>query len=213
MVALELLLRDGVAHANHFGSRLDPLRLPSRGLGTLCGTKRPAREPLSIGGDLTVRAVVIAKPGGLDMLAVADRAAREAGPGEVRIAVRAAAVNPTDIGLRERGAGDELPPPWVPGMDAAGTVESVGAGVERLKLGEEVMAAMSPRRPEGGAQAEMVVVPAASVVAIPHGATLEQAATLPMNGLTALLGLELLGLAPGQSLAVSGGAGSSLPMR
>ena len=154
-----------------------------------------------------MRAVVITRPGGPDVVAVADRPVRTAGPDEVRIAVRAAAVNPTDIGLRERGAGDELPPPWVPGMDAAGTVESVGAGVERLKVGEEVMAAMSPRRPEGGAQAEMVVVPAASVVAIPHGATLEQAATLPMNGLTALLGLELLGLASGQSLAVSGGAG------
>jgi len=138
---------------------------------------------------------------------VADRAVRHAGPGEVRIAVKAAAVNPTDIGLRENGAGDELQPPWVPGMDAAGTIESVGAGVDRLAVGEQVMAAVSPRRPEGGAQAELVVVPAASVVAIPDGATLPQAATLPMNGLTARLGLELLGLEAGQSLAVSGGAG------
>ena len=154
-----------------------------------------------------MRAVVITRPGGLEVLGVAERAAREAGPDEVRIAVKAAAVNPTDIGLRESGAGEELPPPWVPGMDAAGVVESVGAGVRRLKVGEEVMAAVSPRRPEGGAQAELVVVPAASVVAIPHGATLEQAATLPMNGLTALRGLELLDLAAGQSLAVSGGAG------
>jgi NADPH2:quinone reductase len=153
-----------------------------------------------------MRAVVITKPGGLDVLSVADRAVRQAGPGEVRIAVKAAAVNPTDIGLREGGAGD-LEPPLVPGMDAAGTVESVGAGVDRLSVGEQVMAAVSPRRPEGGAQAELIVVPAASVVAIPDGATLPQAATLPMNGLTALLGLELLDLAVGQSLAVSGGAG------
>jgi len=153
-----------------------------------------------------MRAVVITKPGGLDVLSVADRAVRQAGPGEVRIAVKAAAVNPTDIGLREGAAGD-LEPPLVPGMDAAGTVESVGAGVDRLSVGEQVMAAVSPRRPEGGAQAELIVVPAASVVAIPDGATLPQAATLPMNGLTALLGLELLDLAVGQSLAVSGGAG------
>jgi NADPH:quinone reductase-like Zn-dependent oxidoreductase len=154
-----------------------------------------------------MRAVVITGPGGLEVLGVADRAVRHAGPGEVRIAVKAAAVNPTDIGLRENGAGDELQPPWVPGMDAAGTIESVGAGVDRLAVGEQVMAAVSPRRPEGGAQAELVVVPAASVVAIPDGATLPQAATLPMNGLTARLGLELLGLEAGQSLAVSGGAG------
>ena len=154
-----------------------------------------------------MRAVIITKPGGLEVLDVGDRAVRAAGPREVRISVKAAAVNPTDIGLRQRGAGDDLQPPWVPGMDAAGTVESVGEGVKRLGVGEQVMAALSPSRPEGGAQAELIVVPAASVVPIPDGATLPQAATLPMNGLTARLGLELLGLRAGQSLAVSGGAG------
>jgi NADPH:quinone reductase-like Zn-dependent oxidoreductase len=92
-------------------------------------------------------------------------------------------------------------------MDAAGIVESLGEDVERLRVGEEVMAAVSPRRPEGGAQAELLVVPAASVAPIPDGATLEQASTLPMNGLTALLGLELLGLQAGQTLGVTGGAG------
>ena len=67
-----------------------------------------------------MRAVVITKPGDLDVLTVADRPVREPGEGEVRIAVKAAAVNPTDIGLRQRGgAGD---PPWIPGMDAAGVI-------------------------------------------------------------------------------------------
>jgi NADPH:quinone reductase len=152
------------------------------------------------------RAVTIAEPGGPDVLHVADRDVRDPGAGEVRLAVRAAAVNPTDIALRARGDA-ELPPPWVPGMDAAGTVESVGAGVEGLAVGDEVMAAVTPRRPEGGAQAALVVAPEASVVPIPAGATLEQAATLPMNGLTALRGLELLGLEPGATLLVTGGAG------
>ena len=140
------------------------------------------------------------------MLRVVERPVREPGPDEVLVAVKAAAVNPTDIGLRERGL-EGLEPPWVPGMDAAGIVEAVGDGVERLAVGDAVMAAVIPRRPEGGAQAELVVFPAASVVPIPAGATLQQAATLPMNGLTALLGLELLALAEGQTLAVSGGAG------
>src|SRR2546423_401590 len=103
--------------------------------------------------------------------------------------------------------GGDLPAPWPPGMDAAGTIESVGPGVDRVQPGQEVMAAVAPRRPEGGAQAELIVVPAASVVPIPSGATLLQAATLPMNGLTAILGLDLLGLSDGQTLAVSGGAG------
>ncbi|MBP2335780.1 NADPH:quinone reductase-like Zn-dependent oxidoreductase [Saccharothrix coeruleofusca] len=152
------------------------------------------------------RAVGITERGGPEVLAVVDRDVREPGEGEVRVAVRAAAVNPTDVGLRELGTPD-LPPPWVPGMDAAGTVESVGPGVRRLRVGDEVMAVVSPRRPEGGAQSELLVVPEASVVPIPEGASLPQAATLPMNGLTALLGLELLGLRPGDVLAVTGGAG------
>ena len=152
------------------------------------------------------RAVAIVEPGCPEVLRVVERDVRDPGPGEVRLAVRAAAVNPTDIALRERGD-DTTPPPWVPGMDAAGTIESAGAGVDDLAVGDEVMAAVTPRRPEGGAQAGLLVAPAASVVPIPHGATLEQAATLPMNGLTALRGLELLGLEPGSTLGVTGGAG------
>ena len=154
-----------------------------------------------------MHAVGITKPGGPDGLEVIDRPVRDPGSGEVRIAVKAAAVNPTDIGLRANGGGDELEPPWIPGMDAAGVVESVGDGVDRLTVGDEVMAAVNPRRPEGGAQAELVVVPLASAVPIPDGATLQQASTLPMNGLTARSGLDLLGLDAGQTLAVSGGAG------
>lgn len=154
-----------------------------------------------------MRAVGIPHPGGPEVLQVIDRPVRDPTEGEVRIAVRAAAVNPTDIGLREQGGGDDLPPPWTPGMDAAGVVEAIGPGVQRIRVGEEVMAAVSPRRPDGGAQAEQLIIAEASVVPIPDGASLAQAATLPMNGLTAELGLEMLGLRAGQTLAVTGGAG------
>ena len=154
-----------------------------------------------------MRAVVITQPGDPDVLDVADREAREPEAGEVRIAVKAAAVNPTDIGLRQRGGADDLGPPWVPGMDAAGVIESVGPDVDRLQVGEQVMAVVSPRRPDGGAQQELLVVPAASVVPIPDGASLTEAATLPMNGLTARRGLDMLGLKEGNTLAVTGGAG------
>ena len=106
-------------------------------------------------------------------------------------------MNPTDCGLRARGI-DDLPPPWTPGMDAAGTIESVGPGVTRLAVGDRVMATVMPRRADGGAQAELLVVPAASVVAVPEGASLAEAATLPMNGLTAMRGLELLDLEGGR---------------
>ncbi|MEJ0006769.1 MAG: hypothetical protein WDM77_10510 [Steroidobacteraceae bacterium] len=70
-----------------------------------------------------------------------------------------------------------------------------GPGVSHLQVGRQVMAAVMPRRPEGGAQAQHIVVPAASVVPIPQGASLAQASTLPMNGLTALRALELAALA------------------
>jgi NADPH:quinone reductase len=154
-----------------------------------------------------LRAVTIPQPGDPDVLEVADRPAREPSAGEVRLQVKAAAVNPTDIGLRARGGGPDLEPPWIPGMDAAGVVESVGPDVDRLHVGDQVMAAVSPRRPEGGAQQELLVVPAASVVSIPDGASLVQAATLPMNGLTALRGLDMMALKSGETLAVAGGAG------
>jgi NADPH:quinone reductase len=154
-----------------------------------------------------MKAIKYRGPGGYEVIEIGDRDVRAPGPDEVRIDVKAAAVNPTDILLRDRGGSGNTLPPWTPGMDAAGIVESVGAGVDRLRVGDKVMAVVLPQRPDGGAQAAQVVVPAASVTLIPNGVSLAQASTLPMNGLTALLGLELAGLKAGDSLAVSGGAG------
>src|SRR3954453_13303306 len=154
-----------------------------------------------------MRAVSITKAGGPEVLTVTDHPVRAAGAGEVRITVKAAAVNPTDILMRENPQVYAKGSPRIPGMDGAGVVESVGEGVERLKVGDEVMAVVTPRRREGGAQIDLLVVPAASVVPIPSGATLAQASTLPMNGLTARLALDLIKLSTGQTLAVSGGAG------
>jgi NADPH2:quinone reductase len=178
----------------------------------------------------TAQAVGITGPGGYDCLAVVTRQVRAPRPGEVLIAVQAATVNPTDLILRRAGIGGvskpggafvsgphsagakasfdpALPPPWTPGMEAAGLVEAVGEGVEGLAVGDRVMTVVAPRRPEGGAQASLLIAPAASTVRIPDGVSIEAAAAIPMNGLTALLGLELLGLSPGDTLAVSGGAG------
>ena len=148
---------------------------------------------------LTGTAITYKCPGGYEVIEIAERTVRSPGVGEVRINVKAAAVNPTDLGLRERGIPDQV---WtvVPGMDAAGVIESVGPGVSRLQTGQKVMAAVMPRRSEGGAQAQYIVVPAASVVPIPEGASWAEASTLPMNGLTALRALELAALEKGSSL-------------
>ena len=159
---------------------------------------------------LAGKAVTYKALGGPEVIEIVERTVRAPATGEVRIEVKAAAVNPTDILFRDPGFGDQFGGdtfPIVPGMDAAGIIESVGPGVSRLHAGEKVMAAVMTVRPEGGAQAQHIVVPAASVVPIPAGVSLAEASTLPMNGLTALNALELAALKKGQILAVSGGAG------
>jgi len=155
---------------------------------------------------LAGKAVTYKALGGPEVIEIVERTVRAPAAGEVRIEVKAAAVNPIDILLRDPGYGN-LTSHIVPGMDAAGVIESVGPGVWRLDPGQKVMAAVNPVRPEGGAQAQHIVVPAASVVPIPEGVSLAQASTLPMNGLSAPNALELAALKKGQILAVSGGAG------
>lgn len=160
-----------------------------------------------------MRAVTFSRFGGPEVMEVAELPEPAPGPGEVRIRVAAATVNPTDIGFRTgRQTAQQLAelgvhPPYVPGMELAGVVDAAGDGAG-WQPGERVMAIVSPRRPDGGAQAELVVVPAASVARVPEGTSLEAAATLPMNGLTVRLALDLLDLKPGQTLGVTGAAGA-----
>lgn len=154
----------------------------------------------------TTKAVAYKGSGGPEVIQVIERAVRAPEAGEVRINVHASAISPVDVAMRMMGSPDPSRP-LTPGMDAAGVVESVGPGVVRVKVGDKVMAGVMPIRAEGGGQAEQIVVPEASVLQIPQGLSLVEASTLPMNGLTALLALELAALKPGQTFAVSGGAG------
>jgi NADPH:quinone reductase-like Zn-dependent oxidoreductase len=135
----------------------------------------------------------------------------EPGPGQVRIRVHAATVNPTDTGLRAGRRAAQLkdtPPPYVPGMDAAGSLDQIGPDtMTDLQVGDRVMAIVVPSGSHG-AYSELIVVPAESMTRVPAGATYAEAATLPMNGLTTRLALDLLGLNPGQTLAITGAAGA-----
>jgi len=162
-----------------------------------------------------MRVVGVEEFGGPEQLQVFEVPDPEAGPGEVRIRVHAATVNPTDTLLRAGAMGERFTqgrrPPYVPGMEAAGVVDQLGEGAAEqtgLAIGDAVMAIVLPAGPRGGAYAERVVVPAGSVVRAPAGASHAEAATLPMNGLTVCAALELLGLRPGQTLAVTGAAGA-----
>lgn len=158
-----------------------------------------------------MRAVAFDAFGGTDVLHVADLPVPQAGPGQVVVRVAAATINPTDVMMRsgkQAAMMTALVPPFVAGMEFSGHVHAVGAGVQGLAPGQPVMGLVNPRRPERGAHAEFVVVPAASLAVVPDGVDLVAAATLPMNGVTALMSLEMLGLAPGSSLLVTGSAGA-----
>jgi NADPH:quinone reductase-like Zn-dependent oxidoreductase len=92
-------------------------------------------------------------------------------------------------------------------MDVAGVLEKIGPGTDTdLTVGEHVMGIVVPQDTHGG-YAEQVVLPTDSVVRVPAGADDVAASTLPMNGLTARMTLDLLGLRAGQTIAVTGAAG------
>lgn len=166
---------------------------------------------------MDIRAVGVTEFGGPEALHVVELPEPQAGPGEVRIRVHAAAVNPTDTLIRSGTRAPQLkdipPPPYVPGMDAAGVLDQIGPDAATdLRVGEHAMAIVVPGGSHG-AYSEFVVVPAGSVARVPAGATDAEAATLPMNGLTVRLALDVLDLRPGQTLAVTGAAGSGGRLR
>lgn len=154
-----------------------------------------------------MRAVGVRTFGGPEALEILDLPEPHAGPGEVRVRVRAAAVNPTDTLLRSGAREQPGPPPYVPGMDVGGVVDQIGDGVAGFAPGMAVMAIVTAEGTRGG-YAEHVVVPANSAVPAPAGADHVHAATLPMNGLTARRALDLLEPEPGATIAVTGAAGA-----
>ncbi|MFF1819576.1 zinc-binding alcohol dehydrogenase family protein [Kribbella sp. NPDC058245] len=149
-----------------------------------------------------VQAIGVTEAGDADALTVLDLAPEPLGDGEVRIRVTHATVNPVDGMLRSR-EGDGV---RVPGMEVAGVVQELGGDLP-FAVGDAVMAIVVPDGEHGGYRAE-VVVPALSVVKLPAGLSPAQAATLPMNGLTAQIALDTLALPAGATVAVTGSAGT-----
>jgi NADPH:quinone reductase-like Zn-dependent oxidoreductase len=158
-----------------------------------------------------MRAVGVTEFGGPEALHVVEVPEEHAGPGQVRVRVTAATVNPTDthaVAGAYAGRDPVKQPPWVPGMDVAGVLDELGEGVDTgLSVGDHVMGIVVPSGAHGGYR-ESIVLPAGSVVRAPAGASDVEAATLPMNGLTARLALDLMALRPGQVVAVTGAAGA-----
>jgi NADPH2:quinone reductase len=156
-----------------------------------------------------MRAVGFTEFGDPSVLGIVTVPAPVPGPGEVLVKVAAATVNPTDLGFRHGGRAlpPGMEPPYIPGMDLAGVIESVDPSVTAWRPGDQVMAAVSPWEPGGGAQAEYRVVADDQLAKVPDGWSLTEAATLPMNGMTVRTALDMLALPAGAVLAVTGSAG------
>ncbi len=150
-----------------------------------------------------MRAVVITGHGGPEVLQVQEKPDPPVGTGEVRIAVKAAGINFADTMARV-GLYPEAPkPPCVVGYEVAGDVESVGNGVESVKVGDKVMAGT-----RFGGQASMVTVPENQVFPLPDGFSYEQGAAFPVNYSTSYVALVMMGgLREGDRVLIHAAAG------
>ena len=148
-----------------------------------------------------MRAIVLSGFGAEDVLRVGEAARPECGPGDLRIAVRATAVNRADLLQRQ---GRYPPPPGaseILGLECAGLVNEVGSRVEGWRTGDRAMALLP-----GGGYAEEAVVDAGSALHVPDALTDDEAAAFPEVFLTAFLNVFLLGRArSGETVLVHGG--------
>jgi len=126
-----------------------------------------------------MRAVVVPRTGGPEVLVAEDRPTPDPGPGQVRVDVAAAGVNFIDVYFRTGAY--PMPTPFVAGSEGAGVVSAVGSGVTDFKEGDHVAWAMVP----GAGYAEQVIVPAAQAVPVPDGIDDETAGAVLLQGLTA----------------------------
>ena len=150
-----------------------------------------------------MRAVVITKHGGPDVLKVEEKPDPPVRAGEIRIAVRAAGINFADTMARSGIYPDAPPVPCIIGYEVAGEVESTGAGVEDFKAGDRVLAGT-----RFGGYAELVTVPVAQAQSLPKGVSFEQGAAFPVNYGTAYAGIIVMGgLRSGDRVLIHAAAG------
>jgi NADPH:quinone reductase len=154
-----------------------------------------------------VRAISIARFGGPEELRLTDTAVPEPGPGEAVVKIARAGVNFIDVYMRNgsyaRSHTYKTPLPMVIGMEGAGTVASVGAGVTDFAVGDTVAYCLAR-----GSYAEYAVVPAWRLSRVPDGVPLTIATALMLQGCTAhYLTHSAFALAPGHTCLIHAGAG------
>jgi NADPH:quinone reductase-like Zn-dependent oxidoreductase len=150
-----------------------------------------------------MRAVVLTEVGPPEVLKVQERPDPAVGPGEIRVAVKAAGINFADTMARIGMYPDAPKLPCVLGYEVAGDVESVGEGVEGLSAGDRVIAAT-----RFNGQAELVTVPARQAIPMPDGVSYEEGAAFPVNYGTAYAALVIMGgLKAGERVLIHAAAG------
>ena len=152
-----------------------------------------------------MKALVLDKPGKPDTLRLADIPKPTPGPSEVRVRVEAVSLNPVDYKLAQSGH-PAWSYPFILGLDVAGVVDAVGAGVENWQSGDQVY--YHGNLSKSGGFAEYAIASAHVMAKIAPGVSFEAAAAIPCAGLTAYQALfRKLHLRPDQSVLVQGGAG------
>jgi len=157
-----------------------------------------------------MRAYQIESFGGIDAIQEKDIPQPVPQAGEVLVKIHSTAVNPVDFKIAE-GHLQELLPHQLPitlGWDVAGTIAAVGAGAEKFKVGDEIFAYGRKDFVRDGSFAEYIALAATSVAAKPQNIDFNEAAAIPLTGLTAWQALyEFAGLQAGQTVLIHAGAG------
>jgi NADPH:quinone reductase-like Zn-dependent oxidoreductase len=151
------------------------------------------------------RAVRFDGYGGIEVLAVVDVDDPTPGPDDVRVRVRAAGINPGEAKIRDGLLAERWPStfPSGQGSDLAGVVDQVGAGVQSVAIGDEVIGYSDDRN----SQAELVVIPAVNSTPKPSGVPWDVAGALFVAGATAWAAVRSVALQPGDTVVVSAAAG------
>lgn len=156
-----------------------------------------------------MRAIQLTEAGGPEVLRVVELPAPgEPAPGEIRVRVKAAGVNPVDAKIRQAPGRFGVTTPLVPGCDGAGVVTAVGEAVQHLSLGDEVYFCQCPLAGAAGSYAEEVLVDARLAARKPAALDFAAAAAVPLVLITAWEALvDRAQVEAGQRVLVHGGAG------
>lgn len=156
-----------------------------------------------------MRAITYSRYGASDVLELTEQPTPKVGPDSVLVRVRAASVNPVDWKVRAGylDAIMDVTFPAVPGWDVAGVVERVGLDTPEYQVGDEVYGYVRRDWVQGGTFAEYVAAPVRTLARKPSTLSFEEAAAVPLAGLTAFQAIRRAGVRDGQTVLVHAAAG------